>query len=160
MDCLWLLGQGSCFGLWEAVKRHAGYYPAGRLAGIGFSARDDGTPVHDVCSPEWTFGAINMCRILAAAYDAPGPFHDSSLAARLREDEQAMLEGVAMFEAAPDLALGDRAYLYANRVADTGFGWQALPVPSLCATSWAMMVEKRFNPFHLGGGNACVSHEA
>lgn len=151
-----LHGRGSCFRLWESVKRHTGFYPGGPaapLAGIGFSAAAGGEPVHDICSPEWTFGAINMCRILAAEYAAPGPNHDAGLVARLREDERSMLEGVAAFEVSPDPDSRSRAFLYVNRMADTGFGWQALPVPSLCATAWAMMIQTGFNPFHLGGSS-------
>jgi hypothetical protein len=149
-------GRGTCFRLWQTVKRHAGFYaggdPAGAPGGIGFSSGPGGEPVHDVCSPEWTFGAINMCRVLAAGYAAPGPHHDAGLAARLREDEQGMLEGVSRFATTPPTAFPSRAFPYVNRLADTGFGWHALPVPSLCATAWAMLVENGFNPFRLGGG--------
>lgn len=152
-------GRGACFRLWQAVKRHTGFHaqaaPAAPLGGIGFSSGPAGEPIHDVCSPEWTFGAINMCRILAAEYDASGPHHDAELASRLRADERSMLEGVSMFEVSPPTPFPSRAYPYVNRVADTGFGWQALPVPCLCATSWAMLVETGFNPFRLGGD--CVS---
>jgi hypothetical protein len=155
-----LYGRGSCFRLWETVKRHTGFYPGGAIAspvrGIGFSSSPDGKPVHDVCSPEWTFGAINMCRVLAAGYEAEGPHQDIGVASRLRADEQTMLEGVAMFEVTPDTASQFRAFLYVNRVADTGFGWHALPVSSLCATAWAMLVDHRFNPFHLGGGSVAA----
>lgn len=160
-----LYGRGSCFRLWEAVKRHTGFYaqgdPTARLSGIGFSSGPKGEPQHDICTPEWTFGAINMCRVLAAEYDAPGPNHDAGLASRLRADEQSMLDGVAMFEVTPHPASQSRAFLYVNRLADTGFGWQALPVPSLCATSWAMLIQSGFNPFRLGGGSissgGCIS---
>jgi hypothetical protein len=151
-------GRGTCFRLWQAVKRHAGFYthgdPAGSLSGIGFSSGPGGEPVHDVCSPEWTFGAINMCRVLAAGYAAPGPHHDAALAACLREDELSMLDGVSRFETSPPTAFPSRAFSYVNCLADTGFGWHALPVPSLCATAWAMLVENGFNPFRLGGGSA------
>lgn len=148
-------GPGASFRLWETVKRHAGFYaegePAGPPGGIGFSSGPAGDPIHDVCSPEWTFGAINMCRILSAEYDAPGAHHDAALAARLREDEQSMLRGVAAFEVSPPTEAASRAFLYVNRLADTGFGWHALPVPSLCATAWAVLVHNGFNPFRLGG---------
>ncbi len=151
-------GRGTCFRLWQTVKRHAGFYadgdPTGAVDGIGFSSGPGGEPVHDVCSPEWTFGAINMCRVLAAGYAAPGPHHDAGLAARLREDERSMLEGVSRFETSPGTAYPSRAFPYVNRLTDTGFGWHALPVPSLCATAWAMLVENGFNPFRLGGGSA------
>jgi hypothetical protein len=160
-----LHGRGTCFRLWETVKHHTGFYqqasPSATLSGIGFSSGPNGEPVHDICSPEWTFGAINMCRVLAAEYDAPGPHHDAELASRLQDDEQSMLEGVSMFEMSPPTTFRSRSYPYVNRIADTGFGWQALPVPSLCATSWAMLIQNRFNPFRLGGDNVsthyCVS---
>jgi hypothetical protein len=148
-------GHGACYRLWQAVKRHAGFHqqadPSRPLQGIGFSSGPGGEPVHDICSPEWTFGAINMCRVLAAEYDAPGPHHDAALASRLRDDERSMLEGVATFEVTPRTPFESRAYLYVNRLADTGFGWNALPIPCLCATAWAVLVQRRFNPFHLGG---------
>jgi hypothetical protein len=72
-----LHGQGTCFRLWETVKRHTAFYSraslSAALSGIGFSSGPNGEPIHDVCSPEWTFGATNMCRVLAAEYDAAGP---------------------------------------------------------------------------------------
>ena len=155
-------GRGTCFRLWQAVKRHAGFYPdggrAGALDGIGFSSGPGGEPVHDVCSPEWTFGAINMCRVLAAEYAAPGPHHDAGLAARLREDERSMLRGVSRLEMSPGTPFPSRAYPYVNRLADTGFGWHAFPVPSLCATAWAMLARSGFNPFRLGGAAASTPH--
>jgi hypothetical protein len=157
-----LHGRGTCFRLWETVKRHTGFYPKANLStllsGIGFSSGPNGEPIHDVCSPEWTFGAINMCRVLATEYDPAGPHHDAELASRLRDDEQSMLEGVSMFEMSPQTTFQSRAFPYVNRIADTGFGWQALPVPSLCATAWAMLIQNCFNPFRLGGASASVSH--
>jgi hypothetical protein len=157
-----LHGRGTCFRLWETVKRHTGFYSqaslSAPLSGIGFSSGPNGEPIHDVCSPEWTFGAINMCRVLAAEYDAAGPHHDAELASRLREDEQSMLEGVSMFEMSPRTTFQSRAFPYVNRIADTGFGWQALPVPSLCATAWAILIQNGFNPFRLGGAGASVPH--
>jgi hypothetical protein len=150
-----LHGRGACFRLWETVKRHTGYYPhaspSARLSGIGFSSGPNGKPIHDVCSPEWTFGAINMCRVLADEYDAAGPHHDAELASRLREDEQSMLEGVSMFEMSPATSFESCAFPYVNRIADTGFGWHALPLPSLCASAWAILIQNGFNPFRLGG---------
>ena len=155
-------GRGTCFRLWQTVKRHAGFYahgdPAGIVRGIGFSSGPGGESVHDVCSPEWTFGAINLCRVLATGYAAPGPHHDAGMAARLREDERSMLEGVSSFETSPPTAFPSRAFPYVNRLTDTGFGWHAFPVPSLCATAWAMLVERGFNPFRLGGGSVGTTH--
>lgn len=149
------LGHGACFDLWCAVKRHAGYYPDGTtdgpISGVGYSSSPGGQPIHDVCSPEWTFGAINMCRILAAEYDAPGLHHDPALASRFRVDEQDMLAGVERFESSPETEFACRAYPYVNRFCDTGFTWFAIPVASLCSTAWAVLVREHFNPFRLGG---------
>ncbi|MBL0897607.1 MAG: hypothetical protein IBJ17_02760 [Reyranella sp.] len=148
-------GHGACLALWEAVKRHTGFYDnCGQqiLKGIGFSSGPGGEPVHDVCSPEWTFGAINMCRIIAAEYELPGRHRDPVLAQMLRRDERSMIEGVSKFATNASAEATALAYLYANRRTETGFGWDALPVPSLCATAWALMVENNFNPFYLGGG--------
>jgi hypothetical protein len=157
-----LHGRGTCFRLWETVKRHTGFYSQASLSvplsGIGFSSGPNDEPIHDVCSPEWTFGAINMCRVLAAEYDAAGPHHDAELASRLREDERSMLEGVSTFEMSPQTTFQSRAFPYVNRIADTGFGWQALPLASLCATAWAMLIQNGFNPFRLGGACASVPH--
>ncbi len=155
-----LHGHGMAFRLWQTVKRHAAYYPrpGAPLAGIGFSSGANGEPIHDVCSPEWTFGAINMCRILAAEYDAPGPHHDTELASLLRADERSMLKGVKAFETTPHAGSPLRAYLYVNRIVDTGFGWHALPIPCLCATAWAVLIQSGFNPFRLGGETVSTRH--
>lgn len=157
-------GHGACVALWEAVKRHAGFYDdtaSGVVRGVGFSSGPRGEPIHDVCSPEWTFGAINMCRIVAAEYELPGRHRDPDLARILRRDERSMIEGVSRFAAKANAEGTASAYLYANRLTGTGFGWDALPVPSLCATAWAVMVENNFNPFCLGGGvlSACRGHD-
>jgi hypothetical protein len=149
------LGHGACLELWRTVKRHAGYYPDGcadrPIAGVGYSSTPDGRPVHDVCSPEWTFGAINMCRILAAEYNAPGPHRDPGIASLFRADERSLLAGVGPFEFSPETPFACRAYPYVNRFCDTGFTWFAIPAASLCATSWAILIRQRFNPFRLGG---------
>lgn len=157
-------GRGAAYRLWQAVKRHAGYYPdgnpSGPVRGIGYSSDAEGEPVHDVCSPEWTFGAINMCRILAAEYEASGLWQDVALASLVREDEKSMLEGVGSFEMSPRTPFESRAYPYVNRLVDTGFGWTALPVPCLSATAWAILIKNRFNPFRLGGEYLSTPHDA
>lgn len=149
-------GHGACWQLWLTVKRHAGYYKDGStegpISGVGYSSSPGGQPVHDVCSPEWTFGAINMCRILAAEYEAPGPHRDAALAGLFRADERSLLAGVATFEFSPETAFACRGYPYVNRFCDTGFTWYAIPVASLCSTAWAILIRERFNPFRLGGG--------
>ncbi|HEU4717110.1 MAG TPA: hypothetical protein VFU15_04725 [Bacteroidia bacterium] len=152
-------GTGTCFELWQSVKQHAGFYPSQQpgepIRGVGYSSGALGDPVHDICSPEWTFGAINMCRILAAEYDAPGQHYAPHLAKQLREDEKNMLDGVASFESSSELERNARSYPYVNKRCETGFGWHAFPVESLCATSWAILVRNGFNPFRTGG--ACLS---
>lgn len=143
-------GRGSCFELWRTVKRHAGYYPQGTggpLRGVGYSSGPGGEPIHHVCSPEWTFGAVNMCRVLTDGYER----RDATLAAALRRDERDLLEGVAALQVRDPGPPGRRAYPYVNDRCDTGFGWDALPLPSLCATAWAGLVKRRYNPFRLGG---------
>lgn len=149
------LGHGACLDLWRTVKSHAGYYPTGStedpISGVGYSSGPDAEPVHDVCSPEWTFGAINMCRILASEYEAPGPRQDLNTAAQFRADEKSMLRGVEAFELAPETPFPSRAYPYVNKFCDTGFTWFAIPVASLCSSAWAILIRERFNPFRLGG---------
>ncbi len=147
-------GAGTCFALWQELKWHAGYYvpeQPGVIQGVGYSSSSMGMPIHDTCSPEWTFGAINMCRILAAEYGTPGRHFAPGLARQLREDERSMLRGVSMFGSASALGPACRSYPYVNKWCDTGFGWHAFPVESLCATAWAVMVQHGFNPFCLGG---------
>merc|ERR1711988_88149 len=45
-----------------------------------------------------------------------------------------------------------KAVKYANKRYWIPFGWWANPNPSLASTSWAMLVDKQYNPFFLGGG--------
>ncbi len=156
-------GPGTCFALWQEVKAQAGYYPPeqpGSICGVGYSPDPQGRPLHHICSPEWTFGAINMCRILAAEYEAPGPHFAPHLARELRNDEQTMLTGVRAFESPSALNPDSRSYPYVNTLCDTGFGWHAFPVESLCATAWALLVQKNFNPFRLGGAYLSIAHPA
>jgi hypothetical protein len=42
-------------------------------------------------------------------------------------------------------------WLYASRRYLIPFGWQANPLPSTCATAWALLLDAHYDPFGLGG---------
>jgi hypothetical protein len=92
---------------------------------------------------------------------------DAQSAARVLEaDEHAMLDGFRSLRydvyARSDVAgkpahytelIPQRSlpYLYASRRMFVPFGWHANPLPSTCATSWAIFLAARFDPFRYGG---------
>ena len=172
------LGEGTAFEIWQNTKKYGGYYVEGfdRVHGVGFS--DINNTERNVCSAEWTFGAILMCRQLAKDYLEMGR---DDFAKELLEDADSMRAGVEALrvdvediqtvttsEASGNQFTWDRnwaqwgspavtntssglAYRYSNRRYEIPFGWWANPLPSLASTAWAIMNDRDFNPFELGG---------
>lgn len=131
-------GPGTALKIWENTKKRAGVFgKSGKLLGVGYT---DG---HKVMSSEWTFGAINMCRVLSAQYSSVDP----AASASLKADANSMMAGVqALRVTLPDQTVG---YKYASERYWIPFGWWANPVPSMTATAWSIMLDHGFNPFSL-----------
>lgn len=160
-------GAGAAYRTWDRVKGWGAYGQGRTLWGVGFSDEDgngrdaQGAYRQGVLSSEWTAGAITMIRQLHAHYRASPAYLRV-----LEADEAAMLEGLqrlrydryigADFPGKPprftDLVRQQTLpYLYASRRMFVPFGWQANPIPSTCATAWAIMLAARFDPFRYGG---------
>jgi hypothetical protein len=152
-------GEGTAFGLWQTVKRKAGYYVDNQIRGVGYTdvETDQNIPADAknayIISAEWSFGAVTMCLVLAEQYDrTDSPFYNPTYAGSLRADAQSMSDGIRTLLL--DQVSRDRdteAYRYANRRYFIPFGWFGNPIDSLCSTAWAIMCANRFNPFQLGG---------
>lgn len=136
-------GEGAAYKMWKQVKERAGYFDEkGTLRGVGFT---DG---HDITSAEWGFGAVMAGRSLARHYEK----------AQQKWSQEALQDSITLRNGIEnDLRVtfpdGSVAYKYANKRYPIKFGWWANPIPSLAATSWAIMVDANFDPFILGGGN-------
>jgi hypothetical protein len=144
--------------------------------GNGMAA--DGRYRQGVLSAEWTAGAIAAVRNMIHHYQslppaAPNYAQAQQMLQSLHQDESAMLEGMRSLRAdryagaafagkpplpslngprSPALATGaPLPYLYASRRYLIPFGWYANPLPSTCATAWALMVADHFDPFGYGG---------
>ncbi len=144
--------------------------------GNGMAA--DGSYRQGVLSAEWTAGAITAVRNMIHHYQslppaAPNYAQAQQMLQSLRQDEGAMFEGMqtlradryagSAFAGKPPAqsinglwspAAGTGAplpYLYASRRYLIPFGWYANPLPSTCATAWALMVADRYDPFGYGG---------
>jgi hypothetical protein len=117
-------GPGTAFKIWETTKRRAGVFgKTGSLMGVGYT---DG---HKVLSSEWTFGAINMCRVLSEQYATV----DAEISLSFKTDADTMMAGVqSLKERLSDNTVG---YKYASERYWIPFGWWANPVPSMTATA-------------------------
>jgi hypothetical protein len=156
-------GAGTALKLWQSFKAWGGYGEGTTLLGVGYSDLDgngrdaQGRYRAGVLSSEWTAGAIDAVRALRAHYPAN---------AELAGDEASMLEGFARLRidrydgagfagAAPRLAarvpVAGTPWLYASRRYAIPFGWVANPLPSTCATAWALLLEARYDPFGYRG---------
>ena len=170
-------GFGAAFGNWQRVKSWGAYGVGQELWGVGYSDLDgngqepDGRYRQGILSAEWTGGAITMVRNMIHYYEhlsAADPNRGCAVAflKSLRVDEQALYRGMRALRV--DRYLGgsfpgmppDReylrlfnggAYLYASKRYWIPFGWYANPLPSTCATAWAIMVADRFDPLGFGG---------
>jgi hypothetical protein len=176
IDGIW--GEGAAYAIWQKTKAYGGYFTSNSpvLRGVGFS--DVNNTSNAVCTAEWTFGAILMCRTLARDYWEMGR---PDLARSLALDAETMRAGVEELKVAvsnittvtTSAGSGSRftfdetwatwgspaqtnvttgtGYLYANKRYEIPFGWWANPLPSLASTAWAVMTDRDFDPFILGG---------
>lgn len=170
-------GFGAAYKNWQQVKSWGAYGVKNKLWGVGFSDEDgngmnaDGSYRQGILSAEWTAGAINMVRSLIKRYELT-PINSvdyaksKSYVQHLKEDEHAMVEamltlrvdhyGKTDFPGKPSnyqsLALSSsKSYLYASKRYFIPFGWYANPIPSTCATAWAIMLADHYDPFAYAG---------
>ena len=129
-----------------------------------------------VLSAEWTAGAIVMVRNMIAYYGSLAAGSPEAARARdwvegLRADERALVGGMqrlrfsrylqadfpgkpagyAELIVEPTSPVRSEPYLYASRRYLIPFGWYANPLPSTCATAWAILVADHYDPFGYGG---------
>ncbi|MGC3981581.1 MAG: hypothetical protein QM808_09995 [Steroidobacteraceae bacterium] len=175
-------GFGAAYKNWQQLKTWGGYGANKQLQGVGYSNWDgngtnaDGTYKQGILSAEWTAGAINMVRSMQRYYRNIAATSNNyaeaqTYLATLQQDETSMLAGLqtlrfdgylnSSFPGKPDnyaklleQVSGQRTqpYLYASRRYYIPFGWYANPLPSTCATAWAIMLADGYDPFVYGGG--------
>jgi hypothetical protein len=163
-------GFGASYELWRRVKRWGAYGVDRTLWGVGYSDQDgngtagDGKYRQGILSAEWTAGAIDMLRNLIEHYSTIPKA--AAFVRSLQADEQAMLAGFDTlrfdrylktdFPGKPAdyerlLSQSSTPYLYASKRYLIPFGWYANPIPSTCATAWAVMIHDRYDPFGYAG---------
>lgn len=133
-------GSDAARQIWENTKKRAGYFLEDEIQGVGYT---DG--INEVLSAEWTLGAILMARELGKYYqDSQSQFED---------DAQKMRNGIESLKEVVEIeGIKTIAFDYANKRYEIPFGWWANRIPSLTSTAWAIMIDRGFNPFILGGG--------
>ena len=171
-------GFGTAYKIWNKMKVWGGYYgDNGTLWGVGYSNHDGNGLGHSnkngIISVEWTAGAINMLNILVAQYSSQKASHGDAkkYVASLKIDLQSMEAHISAlkvtnysrqslfdsvrppnYDSLVGLAKNQQAYLYASKRYFIPFGWYANPLPSNASTSWALLMNYKYNPFTLGGG--------
>jgi len=150
----------TAYTVWQSAKQLAGYYINGQLAGVGYTTSVGNGTRPDIWSGEWTWGAIFMCRKVAAEYIRAGrPDWAAALNADADSMENFMKQPVTPCEDDPvwcpggGLVLPDGSYLYANKRFFIPWGWYANPIGATSSTSWAVCNDWKYNPFMLGGGS-------
>jgi len=94
-------------------------------------------------SGEWTLGAVNMLRIFAKVF--PEKNYNAE-ADHMRQCVQNTLLNSQTIN-----GQSVQGILYANKRYFIPFGWWANPVLSAASTGWAVLNDKQYNPFFLGG---------
>lgn len=171
-------GFGTTYNIWNKMKVWGGYYDDdGNLWGVGYSDQDGNGSGHSnkngIMSAEWTAGAINMLNVMIAQYTSQkstrpdaNKYVDSlkadllSMETHISALRVSRYGNVSMFDSVRprnytrlmSLARNQQAYLYASKRYYIPFGWYANPLPSNASTSWALLMNYRYNPFTLGGG--------
>jgi len=156
----WYSGKQTGYGIWQAVKKLAGYYINNQIAGVGYTTPSKNvTSKSLIWSGEWTWGAVFMTRRLSVEYQKIGK---SAWAAELKADSDSMVKFMKQ-EVKPcddgvwcggGLVQKDGSYLYANRRFFIPWGWYANPIGATSSTGWAVFDDFNFDPFQLGGGNS------
>jgi len=138
-------GQGTTLKVWEKTKEISGYKydPVSKLVdGIGFTENK----ADQVFSGEWTFGAINALKVMAAHYGGDIANKLNMEADRMRNaiEAQLTIHGSINGHDCPGV-------LYSNKRYYIPFGWWANPLISTASTGWAIALDKNFNLLQLGG---------
>eukprot|EP01120_Amphizonella_sp_Union-15-10_P015757 TRINITY_DN815_c0_g1_i1.p1 TRINITY_DN815_c0_g1~~TRINITY_DN815_c0_g1_i1.p1 ORF type:complete len:551 (-),score=100.74 TRINITY_DN815_c0_g1_i1:31-1641(-) len=139
-------GENTALNIWKVTKQIGGYKlnpVTGRVKGVGFSNN-----VKDqVFSGEWTFGAINMLRVLSNEYTDP------TIRAELDTEAAEMRAAIEAELTVTQNINGVNApgVLYANKRYYIPFGWWANSLVATASTGWAVAVDKNYNPFYLTG---------
>jgi len=152
-------GKQTAYGIWQAVKKLAGYFIDGEIAGVGYTTPAKNTTSKTlIWSGEWTWGAVFMLRRVAAEYTKAGK---GGWAAELKKDADTMVKHMQK-EVVPcddgvwcdgGLVQKDGSYLYANKRFFIPWGWYANPIGATSSTAWGVLNDFNYNPFQLGGGN-------
>jgi len=135
-------GSGTSIKIWETTKRLGGYNchsGTGFCDGLGFTTN----AADQVFSGEWTLGGINMLRVFANEYNNQAFLTEAKF---MRDAIEAQLVASDNIEGTPVTGV-----LYANKRYWIPFGWWANKLISTISTAWTVLVDKDFNPFHLGG---------
>jgi len=149
----------NAYQIWQSVKKLAGYYVDGQIAGVGYTTTQNPNGTlnkPDIWSGEWTWGAVFMTRKLAYEYKAQG---NAAYAASLQADSESMIKLMSMTaKTSKDgvwngggLVQVDGSYLYANKRFFIPWGWYANPLGATSSTGWAIFNDWNYDPFALGG---------
>jgi len=134
-------GLGTSKKIWTTTKTLSGYnfHPeTGYVDGVGFSSNPE-----QVFSGEWSLGAINMLKIFANEYNDPSFLTEAKFMRDAIENQLLATETID--------GESTTGVLYANKRYWIPFGWWANRLLSTVSTSWTILVDKDFNPFHFGG---------
>jgi len=145
-------GTGTTEAIWKTTKEIAGYNydpQSGFVDGVGFSDNQQ----EQVFSGEWSYGAVNMLRIMAAYYNTVNEILASdkcrTQANHIATEITTQLTQTVNFVLHPGVPA--TSIKYSNKRYFIPFGWWANPIPSTASTGWAVMTDMNFNPFVLGG---------
>lgn len=111
-----------------------------KLLGVGYTAQTPSDPYYE-CSGEWTFGAINAAKVIAAI--------DATHKTQAEAWGKDMISGVNNTTAVT--YKGISYYLYANKRAWIPFGWWSNDIPAMASTTWALFTRLNYNPMYYGG---------
>jgi len=151
--------HGMAYQVWQSTKKLSGYYVNGKLAGVGYTVKNNSTSNGTkVWSGEWTWGAVFMARRIGQEYIQNG---DSAWGNEMIKDAKSMVDEMSkdanvdedgVWTEGGGLVQCDGSYLYANARFFIPWGWYANPIGATSSTGWAIFNDFNYNPFQLGGG--------
>eukprot|EP01121_Diplochlamys_sp_Union-15-3_P018287 TRINITY_DN6630_c0_g1_i2.p1 TRINITY_DN6630_c0_g1~~TRINITY_DN6630_c0_g1_i2.p1 ORF type:complete len:529 (-),score=60.96 TRINITY_DN6630_c0_g1_i2:32-1618(-) len=139
-------GAGTALKIWQKTKEIGGYGfdpSTNYTKGVGYSSNQQ----DQVFSGEWTFGAITMTRVFA------NELTDPTVKNRMIYEGRFMRAAIENELTTSHVINGQNSLgvLYSNKRYYIPFGWWANPLLASSSTGWAVLVDKSYNPFYLGG---------
>jgi len=102
-------------------------------------------------SGEWSFGGVNMLRVLANVYNDDKWTKEANWMRTKIQEQLVKSEKIPVEDEGVQIEVDVTGVKYSNKRHFIPFGWWANPILSTASTGWAVLLDSAYNPWVLGG---------